>query len=100
MTEWFRRKTAKITTFNKKDIEKGKWQKCLNCGEVLFTGTLIKKYYICSNCNYHLRMPSYLYKELLLDDIIEELGANLTSKDILDFEGQKNTQIKLITLKK
>ena len=100
MTEWFRRKTAKITTFNKKDIEKGKWQKCLNCGEVLFTGTLIKKYYICSNCNYHLRMPSYLYKELLLDDIIEELGANLTSKDILDFEGQKKYSDQIDNAKK
>ena len=89
MTEWFRRKTAKITTFNKKDIEEGKWQKCGNCGEVLFTGTLIKKYYICSNCNYHLRMPSYLYKNLLLDNIVEELGSDLVSKDILNFSGQK-----------
>ncbi len=89
MTEWFRRKTAKITTFNKKDIEEGKWQKCSNCGEVLFTGTLIKKFYICSNCGYHLRMPSYLYKNLLIDDVIEEIGADLVSKDILNFSGQK-----------
>ena len=89
MTEWFRRKTAKITTFNKRDIEEGKWQKCANCGEVLFTGTLIKKYYICSNCNYHLRMPSYLYKDLLLDEVIEEIGADLISKDILGFSAQK-----------
>ena len=89
MTEWFRRKTAKITTFNKKDIEEGKWQKCGNCGEVLFSGTLIKKYYICSHCDYHLRMPSYLYKKLLLDDIVDEIGADLISKDILSFTGQK-----------
>ena len=89
MTEWFRRKTAKITTFNKKDIEEGKWQKCSNCGEVLFTGTLIKKYYICSNCNYHLRMPSYLYKNLLLDNVEEEIGADLVSKDILKFRWSK-----------
>lgn len=99
MTEWFRRKTAKITTFNKKDIEKGKWQKCTSCGEVLFTGTLIKKYYICSNCNYHLRMPSYLYKDLLLDDVIEELGENLTSKDILSFKGQKKYSDQIVSAK-
>ena len=42
MTEWFRRKTAKITTFDKKDIEEGKWQKCSNCGEVLYSGILIE----------------------------------------------------------
>tara|TARA_Y100001970_G_scaffold24967_1_gene29805 strand:- start:337 stop:1017 length:681 start_codon:yes stop_codon:yes gene_type:complete len=45
-------------------------------------------------------MPSYLYKELLLDDIIEELGANLTSKDILDFEGQKKYSDQIDNAKK
>ena len=40
MTEWFRRKTAKIKTFDRKDIEKGKWQKCTNCGEMLYSGIL------------------------------------------------------------
>ena len=34
--------------------------------------------------------PSYLYSDLLLDNILEELGEDLTSKDILDFTAQKN----------
>ena len=50
----------------RKEIEEGQWQKCSNCGEVLYSGILEQKFYTCSNCNYHLRMPSHLYKKLLL----------------------------------
>ena len=90
MTEWFRRKTAKIKTFDKKDIQEGKWQKCTNCGEVLYTGILEQKFYVCSNCHYHLRMPAYLYRKLLLDeDSCEQIGHNLESVDILNFNAQK-----------
>ena len=89
MTEWFRRKSAKIKTFDKKDIAKGNWQKCIDCGEVLYIGILKQKYYVCSNCGYHLRMPSHLYKELILDNEYEEIAKNLESKDILDFSAKK-----------
>ena len=89
MTEWFRRKTAKIKTLDKKDIAKGNWQKCISCGEVLYTGILKQKYYVCSNCGYHLRMPSELYNELILDEGCNELGKNLESKDILGFNAKK-----------
>ena len=90
MTEWFRRKTANIKTADKKDIEKGKWQKCSDCGELLYTGILKQKFYTCSNCGYHLRMPSFLYTQLLLDDgSYQEIGENLKSKDILEFKAQQ-----------
>ena len=49
MTEWFRRKTAKKKTFDRKGIEKGKWQKCTNCGEVLYSGILEKTFYNTTN---------------------------------------------------
>ena len=90
MTEWFRRKTANIKTFNRKDIEEGRWQKCPDCGEVLYSGILEQNFYTCSNCNYHLRMPSHLYKKLLLDeDSYEEIEENLESVDMLKFNAQK-----------
>ena len=90
MTEWFRRKTAKIKTFDRKDIEKGKWQKCSNCGEMLYSGILEKNLYTCSNCNYHLRMPSSMYKRILFDkDTVTEIAEELESVDILDFHAQK-----------
>ena len=90
MTEWFRRKTAKIKTFDRKDIEAGKWQKCSNCGEMLFSAILEKDFYTCSNCNYHLRMPSNLYTKLLFDEgSFVEISKDLKSVDILKFKAQK-----------
>ena len=90
MTEWFRRKTAKIKTFDRKDIQEGTWQKCLDCGEVLYVGILEQKFYTCSNCSYHLRMPSYLYEKLLLDKgSSKEIASDLESVDILNFNAQK-----------
>ena len=90
MTEWFRRKTAKIKTFDRKDIQEGKWQKCLDCGEVLYVGILEQKFYTCSNCSYHLRMPSYLYERLLFDKgSSKEIANDLESIDILNFNAQK-----------
>tara|TARA_B100000427_G_scaffold324917_1_gene330881 strand:- start:461 stop:1312 length:852 start_codon:yes stop_codon:yes gene_type:complete len=90
MTEWFRRKTAKIKTFDRKDIQEGKWQKCSNCGEVLYVGILEQKLYTCSNCNYHLRMPSYLYETILLDEgSSKEIASDFESVDILKFNAQK-----------
>ena len=40
MTEWFRRKSVKIKTFDKRDTERGQWQKCPDCSEVLYYKTL------------------------------------------------------------
>ena len=40
MTEWFRRKSDKIKTFDKKDTEHGQWQKCPSCSEVLYYKSL------------------------------------------------------------
>ena len=36
MTEWFRRKSDKIKTFDKRDTKQGQWQKCPSCSEVLY----------------------------------------------------------------
>ena len=96
MTEWFRRKSAKIKTFDRKDIEAGKWQKCISCGEMLYSGILEKNFYVCSNCKYHLRMPSNLYEKLIFDDDnYEEIAKNYKSKDLLNFKGNKDYKTQL-----
>jgi len=101
MTEWFRRKTAKIKTFDRKDIEEGKWQKCSNCGEMLYSGILEQNLYTCSNCNYHLRMPSILYKKILFDDgSVNEIATDLESVDILNFHAQKEYKKQIQEAKK
>ena len=90
MAEWFRRKSDKIKTFDKKDTEHGQWQKCPNCSEVLYYKTLEKNNFICTICTYHFRISSEDYFNLLFDseDVIE-IAEDISSIDHLEFEGIK-----------
>ncbi len=90
MTEWFRRKTDKIKTFDKRDTERGQWQKCPSCSEVLYYKTLENNNFICTVCNHHFRISSKNYFKLLFDsDENIEIGKEIYSIDHLNFEGIK-----------
>ena len=75
---------------------------CTNCGEMLYSGILEDCFYTCSNCNYHLRMPSLLYKKILFDgdSTVDEIATGLESKDILDFNAQKKYKEQIKEAKK
>tara|TARA_X000001036_G_scaffold50595_2_gene40365 strand:- start:1846 stop:2715 length:870 start_codon:yes stop_codon:yes gene_type:complete len=90
MTEWFRRKSDKIKTFDKRDTQQGQWQKCPSCSEVLYYKSLESNNFICTICTYHFRISSLDYFKLLFEtsDIVE-LGHDISSLDHLDFEGVK-----------
>ena len=90
MTEWFRRKSDKIKTFDKRDTQRGQWQKCPSCSEVLYYKSLESNNFICTICTYHFRISSLDYFKLLLEpsDIVE-LGNDISSLDHLEFEGVK-----------
>ena len=85
MTEWFRRKSDKIKTFDKRDTERGQWQKCPSCSEVLYSKSLESNNFICNICRYHFRISSKDYFKLLFDteDNIE-IGEEINSIDHLD----------------
>ena len=55
MTEWFRRKSKNIKTFDKRDTLEGSWIKCSKCTEMIYRKVLKKNNYVCQNCNYHYR---------------------------------------------
>ena len=90
MTEWFRRKTDKIKTFDKRDTQQGQWQKCPSCSEVLYYKSLESNNFICTICTYHFRISSLDYFKLLLEpDDVLELGDDISSLDHLEFKGIK-----------
>ena len=90
MTEWFRRKTDKIKTFDKRDTEQGQWQKCSSCSEVLYYKSLVNNNFICTICAYHFRISSFDYFKLLFDNEENiEIGNDISSIDHLEFEGIK-----------
>ena len=65
MSDWFRRSTKNIKTFNKRDTEEGTWIKCPNCTIVIYKNVLKKNYFVCHDCNYHFRVSSEEYIKLL-----------------------------------
>ena len=104
---WFKRKDKGIqtSTEEKKDTPKGLWYKSPT-GKIIDTKELEQNFYVSPEDDYHVRIGSKEYFEILFDDnTFKELDADLSSKDPLKFEdtkkypdrlkaAQKKTQLK------
>ena len=91
MSDWFRRSTKNIKTFNKRDTEEGAWIKCPSCTIVIYKNVLKENYFVCHDCNYHFRVSSEEYIKLLIDNNeFTEFGENILSSDPLEFNIKKN----------
>lgn len=87
---WFRKDKSGLAQQEKKNIPEGLWTKCKSCGEVVYGKKMEDLLWVCPNCDFHFRIPSQRYIELLLDDgKLEEYDVNLTSKDPLKFKDSK-----------
>ena len=88
---WFRRKDKGIqtATTEKKDTPKGLWYKSPT-GKIVDTKELEQNYYVSPEDDYHVRIGSKEYFEILFDDNeYKELDITLSSKDPLKFEDTK-----------
>jgi len=91
MTAWFKRKEKGIqtTTEEKKDTPKGLWYKSPT-GKIVESEDLAKNFYVSPEDDYHVRIGSKEYFEILFDENkFTELDAKLNSKDPLKFEDTK-----------
>lgn len=89
---WFKRNTKGISTSteDKKEAPDGVWNKCPNCKKALHYTEQVEHKYVCQYCNYHLRVGSKEYFEILFDNnAFTELFGNLTSGDPLNFIDSK-----------
>ncbi len=89
---WFKREKKGINTSteDKKETPDGLWNKCPSCKKPLYAEDLQENKYVCQYCNYHLRVGSKEYFEVLFDNNeFTELFANLTSGDPLNFTDSK-----------
>ena len=90
MTEWFRRDKKNIKTFYKRDTTEGSWIKCPSCNEVLYKKVLENNFHVCKSCNYHFRLKTFKYIDLISDNNeYQEFGENITSLDPLNFKSKK-----------
>lgn len=100
---WFvrLRKGILTNTSEKMEIPEGLWSKCPECGYISTTADLKENLYVCPKCNYHHRISSEDYFEILFDnkEFTEHFGE-LTSKDILGFTDMKPYDKRLADMQK
>ena len=85
---WFIRKEKGINTPTemKREAPDGLWYQCPECKKVMHTREHKLNSYTCVHCNYHDKIGSEAYFELIFDENeFAELDANLTSGDPLGF---------------
>lgn len=88
---WFKRLKDGIQTAtrHKKDTPEGLWYKCKKCKETTTVKELKDNFFKCPKCNYHVRIGSHDYFELLFDGNFDEMFSGLRSKDVLEFKDLK-----------
>ncbi len=85
---WFRRIKKGITTStkDKKEAPDGLWTKCPQCRYTCTVTELRENLFVCPKCEYHHRIGSAEYFEIIFDQgEYEEFFANIKSKDFLGF---------------
>lgn len=89
---WFKRKDAgiKTSTEEKKDTPDGLWYKTPK-GNIILTRELKNNSYVCPDDEYHVKIGSKEYFEILFDDNnFTELDAGMKSGDPLHFVDSKS----------
>ncbi len=87
---WFKRKNKGIQTptESKRDIPKGLWYKSPT-GKIVDAEELQENFYVSPEDDYHVRIGSKEYFEILFDGDFKEINSNLRSKDPLKFVDNK-----------
>ncbi len=76
------------TKTKKRDIPRGLWVKCKDCGEMVFAKELQANLNICPKCEYHFTMTARERIASLADEgTWQECDADLVSVDVLKFTG-------------
>jgi acetyl-CoA carboxylase carboxyl transferase subunit beta len=89
---WFRRNKKGIltSTTEKKETPDGLWHKCPECKTTSTVKELHDNLHVCPKCNYHNRINSTEYFEILFDNnTYEILFENIRPKDHLGFVDMK-----------
>lgn len=100
---WFRRvKDGILTrTEDKTEAPDGMWSKCPECKAATHHRALQENKYTCPECDYHHRIGSKEYFEILFGDTdVIELFAELNPGDPLDFEDTKTYPDRLAASRK
>ncbi|ULQ53859.1 acetyl-CoA carboxylase, carboxyltransferase subunit beta [Flavihumibacter fluvii] len=97
-SSWFKRikKGILTSTAEKKETPEGLWTKCPECNYICTMNELREHLFVCSKCNYHHRIGSTEYFEILFDEgQMDVMFENIRSKDFLHFTDLKSYEKRL-----
>jgi acetyl-CoA carboxylase carboxyl transferase subunit beta len=80
----------------KKDIPEGLWTKCPRCGNMIYDKELDENLKVCQSCGYHFPIGARERIHSLVETCsFEEMDAEMTSVDVLQFTGVASYASKL-----
>ena len=83
---WFRKPKRKLTAQDRRDLPTDVFEKCPNCGAILYRARLEQNLFVCPECGHHNRIGAEDYIHLLLDaGEYDEHFSELRSADPLHF---------------
>jgi acetyl-CoA carboxylase carboxyl transferase subunit beta len=99
---WYQRLRHGIQTAtkSKKETPDGLWHKCDNCNETSTIKDLKENFYKCPKCQYHERIGSKEYFQLLFDEGFTRLFDDLVSYDFMEFTDLKPYSERLVDARK
>lgn len=92
-SSWFKRikKGILTSTADKKETPEGLWSKCPECSYICTVTELRESLFVCPKCNYHHRIGSSEYFEIIYDDNqYDVMFENIRSRDFLQFTDLKS----------
>ena len=72
----------------KPNIPSGLWLKCDKCGSIIYREDLLTNSYVCTKCNYHIRLKAATRIKFFFDEnSFEEIGDEIKTKNPLNYNG-------------
>ncbi len=85
----------------KREIPEGLWTKCPKCGTMVFDKELDENVKVCTQCQHHFPIPARERIQSLVEpSSFEEMDADMSSVDVLNFTGAASYISKLEKYKK
>lgn len=94
---WFKRVKEGITTStkDKKSTPEGLWHKCPRYKKVMDANDHTNNKWVCPQCNYHTKIGSAEYFDVLFGENFQELFSNILPTDPLKFNDTKSYENRL-----
>ena len=87
---WFRKEKKALTSAEKRELPTDVFDKCPECGEILYRNRLAQNHHVCPACGHHLRIDAEDYVQLLIDEGgFTRTHAQMRSADPLGFTDLK-----------